>query len=645
MCGFAGYCSRISGAAYYDDIQFQDNIGRILRHRGPDGSGQWSCAKQGIALVHRRLKIVDVTQAAAQPMFDDTQTIVLAFNGELYNHMSIRQELYALGYRFSSTSDTQTLLYAYKAWGIECIKRFEGMFSFALFDRQTNELYLVRDRIGIKPLYFSLQGSMVSFASEIKALFCLPWISKSIRLDAVGHYLTFLSTPAPMTMYEGIYKLPAGFYLKVDAQRNVTFHEWYSLLESSVPADTQYNEEMYRENIELLLQDSIQKHLMADVPIGIFLSGGIDSSLIACLMRTYTNSLKTFNISFSDGPELQERIWAQKIAHFVGSEHYELIISEREAFTFFEDMVYYQDEPLGDCVCIPLYYVARMAKDMGVSVVQVGEGADELFCGYSTYMRYLKYAPWWQRSQKMLPRLAKRLMAYALCNVYKTRSMTRDLFTMWAADRPLFWGGVRVFSEQCKKRVIEQTNAQPDDIMQQLYPTMIYNSSYDVMDYHRQQLLNKYPHADFLMQMTYLELKHRLPELLLMRVDKMTMATSVEARVPFLDHRLVEQAFHMPQQIKIKNGMPKYVLKKIAEHYVPHDIIYRKKLGFAAPASVWFKTGSYFRFYFADMLHSKTQWHGLLNIPHIEQMLTAHEQGAHDYTYQLWALQNLMSME
>lgn len=644
MCGFAGYCSLV-GSAYHDDQQLLAQLGRILRHRGPDGAGQWVSLKQGIALVHRRLKIVDITDAAAQPMLDDEQSIVLCFNGELYNHLHIRAELIALGYHFSSTSDTQTLLYAYKAWGIDCIKRFEGMFAFVLFDICSNELYLVRDRIGIKPLYFSLQGQMVSFASEIKALFTLPWISKSIRPDAVGHYLTFLVTPAPMTLYDGIYKLPAGFYAKIDAQRTLTFHEWYNPL-SSQANESNYDEKTYINNFEALLQDSVKKHLMADVPLGIFLSGGIDSSLIASLMQSHTTTLKTFNVSFTDGPELQEREWARRVAEHVGAEHHELIISEREAFTFFEDMVYHQDEPLGDCVCIPLYYVARLAKDTGITVVQVGEGADELLCGYNTYLHYLKLAPWWQQSQRIIPEIAKRIVAGTASHIYKKRTMMQDLITMWAANRPLFWGGVRVFSEHCKKRIIEQQFGQSDDLVYQMYPGMhSNNSSYDIIDYHRQQLFAHYPHADFLMQMTYLELKHRLPELLLMRVDKMTMATSIEARVPFLDHRLVELALHMPQQIKIKGGMSKYVLKKIAERYLPHDIIYRKKVGFAAPAQRWFKQGKYFRFYFADILNSKTQWHALLNIPHIQQMLVLHEQGAHDYTYQLWALQNLMSLE
>ncbi len=650
MCGLAGYCS-ITNKQFIADPSLLRSLHTSIAHRGPDGFGSWVDTKRQIALVHRRLSIIDVSDAGAQPMTDVQKSVVVVFNGEIYNYQRLRAELEGLGYQFQSRSDTEVILYAYKQWGIDCIKRLDGMFAIALFDVEKNELFLVRDRIGIKPLYFSLQGGMLSFASEIKALWQLPWLAKRIKPQALHHYLSYLATPAPMTLYEGVYKLPAGCYAYVDAKRTMTFTHWYDpVIDAPVYAQKDLTSpEFCVKTIRSLLRASVKKRMMSDVPIGLFLSGGVDSSLNVALMSEFTDQIKTFNVSFSDGPEYEERAWARKVAKQFGTEHYELIIAEKEAFNFFQKMVYHQDEPIGDCVCVPLYYVAKLAKDAGVTVVQVGEGADELFCGYDLYTKYLRLHPYWKTSQQCIPALARKGAAQLFSRWYPARRTARDLLRSWAQGRELFWSGALVFSEQWKQELVAQQYGaiEPDPIIEQIYPGMSQGfDSYDIADYHRAYLKQNDSRADFLKTMTYLELKHRLPELLLMRVDKMAMATAIEARVPFLDHALVNFALQIPTSLKYHDGQTKYILKKAAETFLPREIIYRKKVGFAAPTTRWFKSGTYFKTHFADLLHSKKgEWSDMLHVEAIDALLKANQTGSVDYSYQLWALHNVLAFD
>ncbi len=648
LCGLAGYCN-LTNAQFSLDYSLLHKMHRVLAHRGPDDAGIWFCKERQIALVHRRLSIIDLSNAAAQPMIDPDRHVALVFNGEIYNYKQLRAELQSFGFIFHSQSDTEVLLYAYKAWGIECLKRIDGMFAVAIFDNAKNELYLVRDRLGIKPLYFSLQNGILSFASEIKALWQLPWNQKRIKYQALSHYLTFLVTPAPMTLYDQIYKLPAGFYLRLDARRTVTFSRWYSpIVKTSTPEEKDFeNEDFCIDRIGYLLDQAVRKRMVADVPVGVFLSGGVDSSLNVALMAKYTDKLKTFNVSFADGPEYQERAWAAKVAKHFNTEHHEIIINELDAFTFFEQMLWHQDEPLGDCVCIPLYYVAKLAHECGVKVVQVGEGSDELFCGYTMYTHYLNMHRYWQASQKYIPATVRKGIAQ-LASLNVLHPNRRAMIQAWAQDRQCFWGGAFVFSDFWKSDFLvdSQKSEHIDPIVEQIYPGLSgLDDSQALADYHRNYLYEQDPQADFLKMMIYLELKHRLPELLLMRVDKMTMATSIEARVPFLDHKLVEFALQIPMRVKYRNNVTKYILKKACEGILPHDIIYRPKMGFAAPVTRWFKEGKYFKAYFMDMLHSgQNEWDQMLNFHAINALFEENQKTSVDYSYQLWALQNVMAI-
>ncbi|MFH0898339.1 MAG: asparagine synthase (glutamine-hydrolyzing) [bacterium] len=606
MCGFAGFCSLSENQNIPNNPeQLLTAMQQSINHRGPDDHGIWFSQRHQVGLAHSRLAIIDLSQAAKQPMMDKEQTTLISFNGEIYNYLSIKKELENLGYQFFSQSDTEVLLNSYKEWGFQCLTKLDGMFAGVIFDIKKNSLFLFRDRVGKKPAYFSVQNGIFSFASEIKALWQLPWNKKNISQQGLYHYLTFMVTPAPYTIFEHVYKLPAGFYAYLDAQRTITFHEWYSPLTQISESEQKqfFCEDFCLENITLLLEQAAQKRLMSDVPFGAFLSGGIDSSLNVALMAKFVGKVKTFTVAFSDDPENNELSWARLVAQHFDTDHHEIIISEKEAFNFYEKMVHHLDEPLADCVCIPFYFVAQLAKDNGVTVVQVGEGADELFFGYNTYAKQKKfYDTFWFPTQKVLPTFVKKGIGLLAQTCMRKKLTVVELLNNWSHNKAFFWGGAIAFNEQQKKRILTEqffSEIHHDPFVQKIYNGLSQKyDSHSIVDYHLSRLKQFNNHTDFSTQMLYLELKQRLPELLLMRADKMAMAASVEARAPFLDYKLVEFMLHVPASLKFKNNTTKYLLKKVAHGILPDAIINRKKIGFAAPTSHWFWSGNLFQNYF-----------------------------------------------
>lgn len=648
MCGLGGYIHKTLDHTSSIDPLHLEAMQQALAHRGPNGYALWMSQEHGIGLMHRRLSIVDLSDAGTQPMMDPQKTTVVMCNGEIYNHATLKQELTARGHQYRSHSDTETILHAYKEWGIAALQRLRGMFVIVIYDLVQRTLYVVRDRMGIKPLYFSLHNNMLSFASEIKALFCLPWVTRTLFQPGLHHYLTHLATPAPMTLYHGIYKLPAGHYLQLDAQKNLTFHEWYNPLQPDTKYTLQHHEteQQYIARLDALLDDALHEHTMADVPYGVFLSGGIDSSVEVAYLRKHVEKLKTFNIAFADGPEYQETQWARHIAQQYQTEHYELFITEKESFDFFQKMIYHQDEPLADSVCIPLFYLASYARDHGVTVIQTGEGSDELFCGYPDYLSFLRAYTYLKPTQKYIPAFAKKALYYGAqaCSPHPHRQRF-TLLHQWAHNQHLFLGSAIALSDAVKQTIVTYSvQPQSDPVIDALCPGLLEQIDSNAFNtYHLKTLYKHQPDADFLTSMAYLELKHRLPELLLMRMDKMTMAASIEARVPYLDHRIVEYALQLPASLKCRNGTTKYILKKVAEKFFSPAFIYRKKMGFPTPTMRWLSKGAYFKPYFLSLLHdTNNPWHNYLNIPAIKQLLAHHEQ-YQDCAAPLWTLQNLMA--
>lgn len=648
MCGIAGILN-IKQQNFILDEKLLDRMQQRLVHRGPDHQAIWKSDEHGLGLAFRRLKIIDLSQAANQPMMDKEQSVVVIFNGEIYNYQALRVQLEQAGYTFHSQSDTETIINGYKEWGIDVLYKLDGMFAFALYDFAKREFFLVRDRMGVKPLYFSLQGGVLSFASEIKALWEQPWLNKELNSLAMYYYLTFMVAPAPYTLYQGVYKLPAGFFARVDAQKNIYFNEWYTPVTALSTGEHKdfLNESFCLENIHHLLVQATKKRMVSDVPFGAYLSGGVDSSLNVAFMAQFVDRVKTFTVAFEGDPK-NELKWARMVAQRFGTDHHEVIISEKEAFDFYERMVYHLDEPLADCVCIPFYYVSQLAKDSGVTVAQVGEGADELFFGYPVYAQYKKvYDRFWNPTQKIMPHFLKKILC-TLGKPFIANSSRRELLHNWSTNRPLFWGGALGFNEEQKRAIMKDFSSlsmkqEQDDVVAKIYPQLAQEyDAFSIVDFHLKRLHALDPNADFCKSMMYLELKQRLPELLLMRADKMSMAASVEAREPFLDYKLVEFMYHVPASLKFKNDTLKYLLKKVAQGILPDIIVNRPKVGFSAPTVQWFNNGKLFPEYFKRL--SSTRMHDHF-IPAVAQLDRAYKNSDTGFAVQRWVLQNLWALK
>ena len=539
-----------------------------MAHRGPDDQGTYISPDRRVGLGFRRLSIVDLSSAGHQPMSNEDGTVWIVFNGEIYNHADLRRELEARGHVYGSRTDTESVVHGYEEWGADVVHRLRGMFAFAIWDEDKGELFLARDRIGIKPLYYTQRAGRFVFASEIKAILSQPGVERQVNEDALDLYLSFAAVPAPQTLFDGVYKLPAGHRMWVDAGGHVRVERYWDAL---FPEDQgkKLPEAFYVERLRELLQESVRLRMMSDVPFGVFLSGGIDSSLnVALMSQLMDRPVDTFSVAIRDDPRSDEFSHARRAAQHFGANHREVVIDSSDFLRFLPRMAYHQDEPLADPVCVPLYYVAELARRSGTIVIQVGEGSDELFCGYRSYARYLQIHPYWRRFAA-LPQALKRPLADLSARLLRP-SWARYLL-LAAANEPLFSGGAIGFTEG-EKRVLLNGRLMPGKA------TGWVNHYYDVR---REAGLD----TGLLEDIIYLELKHRLPELLLMRVDKMTMATSIEARVPYLDQELVRFALSIPAELKCRNGRLKHILKRAARGLLPDDIIDRVKAGFCGSAS------------------------------------------------------------
>jgi asparagine synthase (glutamine-hydrolysing) len=603
-----------------------------MTHRGPDDSGELIFDERRGGFGFRRLSIIDLSAAGHQPMHGCDERTWLVFNGEIYNHAQLRAGLEARGHKYASRTDSETILHLYEERGLDFIHDIEGDYAIAIWDAGKQQLLLVRDRIGVKPLYFYHQNGRFIFASEIKAILQHPAVTADIDEQALYHYLTFLTTPAPTTLFRDIQKLPAGHVLTLDRGGVVKVQQYWDALPPATPLVRDESE--HRAEILRLLRDSIRKRMMSDVPFGVFLSGGVDSSAnVALMSEQMSRPVETFTVGFSDAEYLNELQSARRIADQFGTNHHEVIISAKEMQEFLPRLVFHQDEPIADPVCVPLYYVSRLARDSGTIVVQVGEGSDEIFSGYDNYVRHLKiYENFWRHAET-LPRVFRRALSTLSRPALEATGRKRvaiELIRRLGADEPLFWGATVVYDETFKSRVLSQ----------QLRGRVNGLSSLQVIEPYLKQIEKERPDSDFLTRMTYLELKLRLPELLLMRVDKITMATSVEARVPFLDHHLVEYALGVPRSLKVAGTTGKHILKRALEDILPHDLLYEPKRGFGAPVREWFRNGLG-GWFDEHLMNSTIRRRELLDYAFVGRMLDEHRSGAKDWGFHLWALLNL----
>ena len=557
-------------------------------HRGPNHGGIWISSNHRVGLAHRRLSIIDLSPSASQPMSNQDGTLWITYNGEIYNHAEIRKELESTG-RFTwktDHSDTEVILHAFAQWGIECLEKFRGMFAIALWDSKEEALWLIRDRMGIKPLYYSLHSDNISFASEIKALLQDPSQTREVQEEALFHYFSFMAAPAPHTLFKGIRKLSPGTWLRVTADGKTQEYEYWDVWDHTRSLQG-WTEEEVAHQLLTELQSSVALRKVADVPVGVFLSGGIDSSSIAALFSEgESGGVKSFSMGYSgEHPQYTNELhYAQFMADHCGTDHHEYLISPEDVREFFPKMIELQDEPLGDPLCVPAYFLSKLARSQGIIVCQAGEGSDELFGGYPSWDIYkhtwdkfgLNVYPGLHQHPIVLP---FRLMAHKLLGQH--RSQSYELLHRRMQGKPIFWGGLDeydVLTDQQKRALLSPT-------LRKKFSDL---SSWDVIrpfwDRYQSQAWEISP----LNWMSYIDLKVKLPEVWMMRNDKMGMGVSLETRVPFLDHKFVEFAMSIPTAMKIKNGTFKNILRKALQKVLPDSIMNRPKQSFGLPVHNWF---------------------------------------------------------
>ncbi len=621
MCGFVGLYS------WKDRVTLSERQLVAMRDtmspRGPDDAGLWYGREAGltIGLAHRRLSIIDLSDQARQPMSTADGLLSLVFNGEIFNYREVRQSLVQTGrYEFRSQSDTEVLLSALYEWGVEeCVRRIRGMYAFALYDRRDRSLTLVRDPLGVKPLYYWANDGMLVFASEIKAVLASDAVSRRINDEGLYHYLTFAHVPAPNTLFHGIFKLEAGTYLRQDPAGSRTVVRYWDAARVPV-AQSRVDEREYVEELRRLLRQAVARRMVSDVPFGAFLSGGLDSTLnVALMAERLDRPVETYCIGLK-GDAASEFESARLAARTFKTNHHEIEIDSGDFIRFLARMAYVQDEPLADPVCVPLFYLSQLARRSGTPVIQVGEGSDELFAGYPNYALFARWEGRYFQPYLQLPSALRRYGYY----VGRKFGSPEWSDALWRASEghPLFLGNAIAFWDSEKDRLLKQKRWMHAPSSRYVADLMRSLAAYSPLD-----------------QIIRVELANRLPELLLMRVDKMTMANSIEARVPYLDEDVVQFALSLPTDLKIRLGQGKYLLRKAAEGLVPDAILQRKKWGFCGSATTMLdeKLIQYAR---ATILHNALIAERF-SLNGIHALFERHRRNPRFSSFKIWNLLNL----
>lgn len=573
MCGITGVMAFDRGS-FSVNAPLVSSMRECVHHRGPDGGETWVDAAGSIGLGHRRLSIIDLDERASQPMASADGSLRLVFNGEIYNHAELRAELQRTSRRpwITDHSDTEVILHLFEAYGIECVHRLRGMFAFAMWDERERALWLVRDRIGVKPLYYSATADRFSFASEIKALLAIPGQTRAVHEEALFHYLSFLTTPNTQTLFDGIQKLAPGTWLRVATDGTVRSERYWDVWKAAAPIEAGSDEQL-GERILAELRTSVRLRKVSDVPVGVFLSGGLDSSTNARLFSEgESRPVRTFSIGYDRdyAGYANELHFARLMAGQIGADHHERRLTRDDVVDFLPKMVHLQDEPIADPVCVPVYYVSELARNTGTVVCQLGEGADELFIGYPNWLQALQRQI---EDDVPVPRVAKRLAAAGLTAAGYGHAWQVEYLRRGGRGEPLFWGGAESFPDAEKRQLLSP----------RLREKFSQLTSWDALAHIHRDFLDTAHETSHLNWMSYIDLRLRLPELLLMRVDKMTMGVGLEGRVPFLDHEFVTLAMSIPSARKAPHGKLKHLLKTAVRDLIPAELIARRKQGFGVP--------------------------------------------------------------
>lgn len=608
MCGLTGFVDTRGDGL--DAPALLRRMTATLAHRGPDADGFFS--KAPAHLGHRRLAVVDIA-SSLQPMSSADGRYALVYNGELYNFRELRAELEALGRRFRTRGDTEVLLQALEQWGEEALGRLQGMFAFALWDDREQSLFAARDHLGVKPFHYHWDGALLAFASELKALVQHPRVGREIDLDALSLFLESQYIPAPRTIYKGIRKLPAGHALSL---RKGELREW-TYWNPSYAQKGGWDEAESLERLEQELDRSVVSMLVADVPLGAFVSGGIDSSLVAALMaRHSTGPVETFNLGFAGGAAQSEHEEAASVARHIGAKHHALMVSPQDVLDAFDGWVDVFDEPFGDQAALPTMMLAKLTRQH-VTVALTGEGADELFAGYANY--------------------AKRVREERITGVLGGRwsplpGLVKHLPAIIARDRI-----VKAIGVPKAERYATIPNVFAAAVQPGLYSAAFQAARTERIGQYAARLYEQCNAADYIERIMYVDMRLWLADDLLVKVDRATMAHSLEARVPYLDHKFVEFVARLDPALKQKGGTRKYLLKKLAEKHLPHAIVHRPKQGFVMPLTDWLATGLKARVD-ASLGAQGLGRRGLFRAGALDRLLADHRAGRSNHAGRLWAL-------
>lgn len=619
MCGICGKINRDINKPI--DKRLLYAMCRVIQHRGPDDDGFFFYKNVGLGM--RRLSIIDL-KTGEQPIYNEDRTVAIVFNGEIYNFQELRNKLISKGHRFKTKTDTETIVHLYEEKGEECIQDLRGMFGFAIFDMNKQRLMVARDRFGIKPIYFSLDDETLLFGSELKSLLQYKRLRREFDFFSLNCYFSFMNTIAPDTIFKNVKKLLPGHYF-IYEQGNITIKQYWHF--HIPPEEKTKSEAEYQHRLFELLKESVKIRLMSDVPLGVFLSGGIDSSTVVALMsQVTTEPIKTFSIGF-EKKEFNELSYAKNVAKLFRTDHHEYVVKP-DATEIIDDLVWFLDEPFSDPSAIPTYFVSKIARE-NVTVVLTGDGGDEMFGGYQHYqaemlLNSLRKIPPFIRNT-VTKNLLKRIpnTPFAKFNYQKDRIL-KNIDRIDISPEERFFSRHQIYSPEEKKQLYS------DDFINEL------NSHFEIGD----RLLGYlcFPEEQNSINKTlYLDTHLYLPNDMLMKVDRMSMANSLEARLPLLDHKLAEFVATIPSTMKVMGSCTKYILKQTMSELLPKEILYRQKRGFNVPLNIWFRN-ELENMASTILLDRKSVNRGFFNKNYIEQVIKTHRQKKRDFSFQIWSL-------
>jgi asparagine synthase (glutamine-hydrolysing) len=615
MCGIAGFADAASGnangqAARRDgERSLVHRMCEVIRHRGPDDEGVH--VEPGLGIGMRRLSIIDLA-GGQQPMHNETRTIWIVFNGEIYNYRELRRELEAAGHQFYTSSDTESIVHAYEQWGEDAFRRLRGMFALAIWDRPQRTLLLARDRAGIKPLHYTERNGRLYFASEIKCLLAAGVVDSRLNLDALDHYLAFLYTPRDASIFAAVRKLPPGHFLKWQDGR-VQLRQYWAIADRETFTGSEADA---AEQLRTVLADAVRSHMVSDVPLGAFLSGGVDSSAVVAMMTgASSRPVKTFSIGF-DEPEFDELEHARVVARHFATDHHEFVVRP-DGLSILDRLIAHFDEPFADSSAIPTWYVSEMAR-RHVTVVLSGDGGDELFGGYDRYLPHPRVARFDRLPVPGRHALAGRLWPH-LPHGTRGKNFLRHV------------------AKSTDQRYVDALVFFQDDERAALYSPDLRAAVAIRAEHDLERRFDRFSGLSDRSRMMRLDFETYLPEDVLTKVDRMSMAHSLESRVPILDNEVIDFAATLPASFKIRDGRRKHILKEALGPVLPRTILERRKQGFGVPLGVWFRGG--LADLFADVLHSaRTEQRGYFDPSFVRRLTDEHLTGKRDHTLRLWQL-------